>query len=46
MFMADITQADLTILGDLMQAGKVKPVIDRTYPLRERGQENILALLN
>lgn len=33
MFMADVTKRDLTILGDLMQTGKVTPVIDRTYPL-------------
>jgi NADPH:quinone reductase-like Zn-dependent oxidoreductase len=26
---------DLAILGDLMQAGKVKPAIDRTYPLSQ-----------
>ena len=35
MMMADANQKDLTILGDLMQAGKVKPVIDRTYKLSE-----------
>ena len=35
MFMADLTKEDLTILGDLMQSGKVKPVIDRTYPLSQ-----------
>jgi NADPH:quinone reductase-like Zn-dependent oxidoreductase len=33
MFMADVTKADLTLLGELMQAGKIKAVIDRTYPL-------------
>jgi NADPH:quinone reductase-like Zn-dependent oxidoreductase len=26
---------DLTTLGDLLQSGKVTPVIDRTYPLSE-----------
>jgi NADPH:quinone reductase-like Zn-dependent oxidoreductase len=26
---------DLTLIGDLMSAGKVTPVIDRRYPLRE-----------
>src|SRR5947207_11880992 len=31
MMMADPSQKDLAILGDLMQTGKVKPVIDRTY---------------
>jgi len=29
---------DLTILRDLMQAGKVTPVIDRTYKLSEASQ--------
>ncbi len=33
LFMADMNQKDLTILGDLMQAGKVTPVIDRSYRL-------------
>ena len=33
MMMAELNKEDLTILGDLMQSGKVKPVIDRTYPL-------------
>jgi len=31
MMMADLNQKDLTILADLMQSGKVTPVIDRTY---------------
>jgi NADPH:quinone reductase-like Zn-dependent oxidoreductase len=35
MMMADSSQKDLTILGDLMQSGKMKPVIDRTYKLSE-----------
>src|SRR5436305_196378 len=35
MMMADANQTDLTVLGDLMQSGKVKPVIDRTYKLSE-----------
>jgi NADPH:quinone reductase-like Zn-dependent oxidoreductase len=26
-------QADLVVLSDLLEAGKIKPVIDRTYPL-------------
>src|SRR5947199_1392521 len=30
MMMADANQKDLTVLGDMMQSGKVKPVIDRT----------------
>ena len=35
MFVARLRKDDLTILSDLMQAGKVTPVIDRTYPLSE-----------
>ncbi len=31
MMMADANQNDLTILGDMMRSGKLKPVIDRTY---------------
>ncbi len=33
--LADLNKQDLTILSDLMQAGKVKPVIDRSYSLSE-----------
>jgi NADPH:quinone reductase-like Zn-dependent oxidoreductase len=33
MLMAELNKKDLAILGDLMQSGKVTPVIDRTYPL-------------
>ena len=35
MMLAQFSQEDLTILGDLMQSGKVTPVIDRRYPLSE-----------
>ena len=35
MMLAQMTKEDLTVLGDLMQAGKVKPVIDRTYTLSQ-----------
>ena len=35
MMMADLSQKDLAILGDMMQSGKLKPVIDRTYKLSE-----------
>ena len=35
MFIAQLTKEDLSILADLMQSGKVKPVIDRTYPLSQ-----------
>jgi NADPH:quinone reductase-like Zn-dependent oxidoreductase len=33
MMMADANQKDLTVLADMMQSGKLKPVIDRTYKL-------------
>jgi NADPH:quinone reductase-like Zn-dependent oxidoreductase len=33
MMLAEIRQEDLATMADLMQSGKVKPVIDRTYPL-------------
>ncbi len=35
MMMADPSEKDLTILGDMMQSGKLKAVIDRTYKLSE-----------
>ena len=35
MMMADANQKDLTVLADMMQSGKLKPVIDRTYKLSE-----------
>jgi len=35
MMMAELNKKDLTILADLMQTGKVTPVIDRTYPLSQ-----------
>ena len=34
-FLADVNQTDLDLLSGLMQAGKVKPVIDKTYPMSE-----------
>src|SRR5262249_43716953 len=34
-FIAKSNSEDLTIVRDLMAAGKVTPVIDRCYPLRE-----------
>ena len=34
-FMARSNQADLNVLRELMETGKVKPVIDRTYSLSE-----------
>jgi NADPH:quinone reductase-like Zn-dependent oxidoreductase len=33
MMMADANQKDLTVLADMMETGKLKPVIDRTYKL-------------
>ncbi len=35
MMLADLNKSDLTFLGDLMQEGKVTPVIDRRYRLSE-----------
>ncbi len=35
MMMAEIRQEDLTIMRDLMETGKVTPVVDRTYPLSQ-----------
>jgi len=34
-FLARLNEADLTVLQELLQTGKVTPVIDRTYPLRD-----------
>jgi NADPH:quinone reductase-like Zn-dependent oxidoreductase len=34
-FIAELNKQDLTVLRDLMQAGKVTPVIDRRYSLSE-----------
>ena len=34
-FMAKLNQEDLTVIGALMKAGKVTPVIDRRYGLSE-----------
>src|SRR5881394_610894 len=35
MMMAELKKSDLAILGDMMQSGKVKSVIDRTYKLSD-----------
>ncbi len=37
-FIAKINQRDLTLIGDLMESGKVTPVIDRTYKLSETSE--------
>jgi len=34
-FVASVTSEDLIVLNELIEAGKVTPVIDRTYPLRD-----------
>ena len=34
-FLAKSDQEDLEFVKELIEAGKVKPVIDRTYPLSE-----------
>jgi len=36
--MARITKADLEVLGGLLAAGKIVPVIDRCYPLRDTAE--------
>jgi NADPH:quinone reductase-like Zn-dependent oxidoreductase len=38
LFVAKITSKDLGVLGELFEAGKVKPVIDRTYPLADAAE--------
>jgi NADPH:quinone reductase-like Zn-dependent oxidoreductase len=35
MMLAELNPNDLRIIGDLMQSGKITPVIDKTYPLSE-----------
>jgi NADPH:quinone reductase-like Zn-dependent oxidoreductase len=37
-FIAQLLKADLIVLRDLMQEGKVKPVIDREYPMSETAE--------
>lgn len=37
-FMADVNKADLATLKELIEAGKVMPVIERTYPLAETAE--------
>jgi NADPH:quinone reductase-like Zn-dependent oxidoreductase len=35
MFIAKASQADLTVIGELIASGKIKPVIDKVYSLNE-----------
>jgi NADPH:quinone reductase-like Zn-dependent oxidoreductase len=35
MMMAEMNQSDLQYFAEMMQSGKLKPVIDRTYKLSE-----------
>ena len=35
LFVAKFTRADLLVLGELLEAGKLTPVIDRQYELGE-----------
>ena len=35
MMLAELNPEDLKIIGDLMQSGKVTPVLDKTYALNE-----------
>jgi NADPH:quinone reductase-like Zn-dependent oxidoreductase len=35
MFLADMNRDDLAVLGDMIEAGKLTPIIDRRYLLRE-----------
>jgi len=37
-FIANINQKDLVFLKDLLEAGKVVPVIDRRYPLSDAAE--------
>ena len=35
MMLAEINRKDLTLVADLIQTGKIKPVIDKTYPFSQ-----------
>jgi NADPH:quinone reductase-like Zn-dependent oxidoreductase len=34
-FIVSLNQPDLLVLTELVEAGKIKPTVERTYPLRE-----------
>ena len=38
MMLTDLNKDDLAVLADLMQSGKVTPVIDRTYKVSEAAE--------
>ena len=35
MFLATLRTEDLAVIAELIEGGKLTPVVDRTYPLRE-----------
>jgi NADPH:quinone reductase-like Zn-dependent oxidoreductase len=37
-FLAQLNKKDLVVLQELLETGKIKPVIDRTYPLSETAE--------
>jgi NADPH:quinone reductase-like Zn-dependent oxidoreductase len=38
MFLAKLTRDDLEVLGELLESGKMTPVLDRQYPLQEAAE--------
>ncbi len=38
MFVAKLNKEDFTVLKELMETGKLRPVVDRTYPLSEAAE--------